>query len=44
MSASKLAELSGMAAKLDETAATAKDEADAKRLHALAEVLKHPVA
>jgi len=44
MSASKLAELSGMAAKLDETAATAKDKADAKRLHALAEVLKHPVA
>jgi len=44
LNANRLAELNGLAAHLEETATTAKDEADAKRLHALAEVLKHPVA
>jgi len=44
MSANTLAKLNGMAAHLEEAAATAKHEADAKRLQALAEVLKHPVA
>jgi len=44
LSAKSLLKLSDMAAKLDETAATAKVDADVKRLHALADVLKHPVA
>jgi hypothetical protein len=33
-----------MAAPLEKTAATAKNPADATRLHALAEILKHPSA
>jgi len=44
MSAKSLTKLNDMAAKLNESAATAKGDADMKRLHELAEVLKHPVA
>jgi len=39
----KTAGLSSMAASVDAAAASAKDEADAKRMHALAEVMMHPV-
>ena len=38
----KTAGLSSMAASVDAAAASAKDEADAKRMHALAEVMMHP--
>ena len=41
---SKMAKLSGMAPSLEESASTAKSPADAARLHALADILKHPVA
>jgi hypothetical protein len=44
MSKSNVAKLEGMAASLDEGATTAKTPADSKRLHALAEILKHPSA
>ena len=43
-SRSNLAKLSGMAASLEESAAAAKTPADSKRLHALADILKHPSA
>jgi len=43
LSKKSVSKLNGEAAKLDESVATAKGE-DAKRLAALAEVLKHPVA
>jgi len=39
-----VAKLHGMAAKVEADAATAKDPADAKRLQALAGILKHPAA
>jgi hypothetical protein len=42
MSKSKLAKLKGMAPSLEKDAATAKSPADSARLHALAEILKHP--
>jgi hypothetical protein len=44
MSENKLAKLNRMAESLEKTAATAKNPADATRLHALAEILKHPSA
>jgi hypothetical protein len=44
MAKSKLAKLSGMAPSLEKSAATAKNSADAARLHALADILKHPSA
>jgi len=44
MNKSKLAKLKTMADSLDKTAATANSPVDAARLHALAEILKHPVA
>jgi len=44
MSKSNVAKLEGMAASLDESASTAKTPADSKRLHALADILKHPSA
>ena len=44
MNKSKLAKLKAMADSLDKTAATANSPVDAARLHALAEILKHPVA
>ncbi len=44
MSKSKLAKLKSMAPSLEKSAATAKSPADATRLHALADVLKHPSA
>jgi hypothetical protein len=44
MSQSKLAKLSAMAPSLEKSAATAKSPADAKRMNALAEILKHPSA
>jgi hypothetical protein len=40
----KVAKLSGMAPSLEQSAGAAKSPADAKRLHALAEILKHPSA
>jgi hypothetical protein len=40
----KVAKLSGMAPSLEQSASAAKSPADAKRLHALAEILKHPSA
>jgi hypothetical protein len=40
----KVAKLQRMAPSLEKSAASAKDTADATRLHALAELLKHPVA
>lgn len=43
MNKSKVKKLSGMAASLEKSAAAA-SPADATRLHALAEILKHPVA
>jgi hypothetical protein len=42
MSKSKLAKLKGMAPSLEKSATTAKGPADSARLHALAEILKHP--
>jgi hypothetical protein len=42
MSKSKLAKLSRMAPSLEKSAATAKSPADSTRLHALADILKHP--
>ncbi|HEY6349161.1 MAG TPA: hypothetical protein VI636_07110 [Candidatus Angelobacter sp.] len=44
MSQEKLAKLKSMAPSLEESAATAKSPADSTRLHALAEILKHPSA
>jgi len=44
MSKSKVGKLKGMAPELEKSAATAKDSSDAKRLHALADILKHPAA
>jgi len=44
MSESELAKLKGIAASLEESVTAAKNPADATRLHALAEILKHPVA
>ncbi len=44
MSKSKLAKLKSMAPSLEKSAATAKTSADSARLHALAEILKHPSA
>jgi hypothetical protein len=44
MNKGKVTKLSGMAPSLEESAAAAKSSADAKRLHALAEILKHPSA
>ncbi len=44
MSKSKLAKLERMAPSLEKSAATAKSPADSARLHALAEILKHPSA
>jgi hypothetical protein len=44
MAKSKLAKLSGMAPSLEKSAATAKNSADSARLHALADILKHPSA
>jgi hypothetical protein len=42
MSRSELAKLQGMAPALEKSAGTAKSPADSGRLHALAEILKHP--
>ena len=42
LSPSKAAKLRGMAPSLEKDSATAKTPADAARLHALAEILKHP--
>jgi hypothetical protein len=42
MSQRKLAKLKSMAPSLEQSAATAKSTADSARLHALAEILKHP--
>ena len=44
MNKSKVAKLNGMAASLEESATTAQNPADSTRLHALAEILKHPAA
>jgi hypothetical protein len=44
MSGSKLAKLKRMATSLEKSAAVAKSPADSARLHALAEILKHPSA
>ena len=44
MNKGKVAKLSAMAPSLEESASAAKSPADAKRLHALAEILKHPSA
>ena len=44
MSKGKVAKLSGMAPSLEQSAATAKSPADSARLHALADILKHPSA
>ncbi|MFZ3217538.1 MAG: hypothetical protein WA192_15875 [Candidatus Acidiferrales bacterium] len=44
MSASKVAKLQHMTPSLEKSAAAAKDPADAARLHALADILKHPAA
>jgi len=44
MNKNKLAKLQNMAPSLEQTAATAKTPADATRLRALAEILKHPSA
>jgi hypothetical protein len=44
MSEKATAKLQAMASTVDQSAATAKDAADAKRLQALSEILKHPVA
>jgi hypothetical protein len=42
MSQSKLAKLKRMAPSLEKSAVAAKSPADSARLHALAEILKHP--
>jgi hypothetical protein len=44
MNKAKLAKLSSMAPSLEESATAAKSPADSKRLHALADILKHPSA
>ena len=44
MSKSKVAKLKTMAPSVEKSAATAKSPADATRLHALADILKHPAA
>jgi hypothetical protein len=44
LSKSTLAKLQRMAPSLEKNAATAKSPADSRRLHALAEILKHPAA
>jgi hypothetical protein len=44
MSKSRLAKLKSMAPSLEQSAASAKSPADSARLHALAEILKHPSA
>jgi hypothetical protein len=44
MSKSKVGKLKGMAPELEKSVAAAKDSSDAKRLLALAEILKHPAA
>jgi hypothetical protein len=44
MSRGKLAKLKSMAPSLEKSAATAKSPADSARLHALADILKHPSA
>ena len=44
MEANDLKKLSGMSDELEKNAANAKDAADAKRLHALAAILKQPTA
>ena len=44
LSAGKVAKLQGMTAGLEESAGSAKSPADSTRLHALAEILKHPTA
>jgi hypothetical protein len=44
MSKNKLEKLQHMAESLEKAAATAKSPADSTRLHALAEILKHPSA
>lgn len=43
-SKSNMAKLKGMAPSLEQSAATAKTAADSMRMHALADVLKHPSA
>jgi hypothetical protein len=40
----KMAKLSGMAPSVEQSAGAAKSPADAARLHALADILKHPSA
>jgi len=44
MNKSKMAKLSGLAPSVEQSAGTAKSPADAARLHALADILKHPSA
>ena len=44
MSKSKMAKLKGIAPALEKSATTAKSPADSMRMHALADVLKHPSA
>jgi hypothetical protein len=44
MSKSKLGKLKSMAPSLEKSAATAKNPADSTRLHALADILRHPSA
>jgi hypothetical protein len=44
LNAAKVAKLKGLTAGLEDSASSAKTPADANRMHALAEILKHPVA
>jgi hypothetical protein len=44
MSKKTLAKLKGMADSLEQNAATARSPGDVARLHALAEILRHPAA
>jgi hypothetical protein len=44
MTKSKVAKLKSMGDSLEQNAATAKSPGDSARLHALAEILKHPAA
>ena len=44
LSENKVTKLKGMAASLEESSATAKSSVDSSRLHALADILKHPAA
>jgi hypothetical protein len=44
MNKRELAKLKGMADSLEQSAATAMSQGDSARLHALAEILKHPAA